>query len=109
VQPGYQHIRLQPHPGGNLSSVRARLTSPHGEIASVWRSSARRFDWEVVVPANTAATARLPVPSQARIIEGGKPLDRVPGVAKIVRAKDGVTCQLVAGRYRFTAEWTEKK
>jgi hypothetical protein len=42
-------------------------------------------------------------------MEGGKPLDRVPGVAKIVRAKDGVTCQLAAGRYRFTAEWTEKK
>ncbi len=108
-QPGYRHILLQPHPGGNLSSARARLVSPHGEIASVWRSGARRFDWEVVVPANATATARLPVPLKARITEGGKLLDRVPGVAKVVRTKDGVTCQLAAGRYRFTAEWTEKK
>ena len=108
-QPGYRHILLQPHPGGSLSSARARLVSPYGEIASVWRSGARRFDWEVVVPANTTATARLPVPSKARITEAGKQLDRVPGVSKVVHTKDGVTCQLAAGRYRFSSEWTEKK
>ncbi|MDD2763746.1 MAG: glycoside hydrolase family 78 protein [Opitutaceae bacterium] len=108
-QPGYKHIRLQPHPGGNLSSARARLASPHGEISSAWRSGARRFDWEIVVPANTTATARLPVPPKARVTEAGKPLDQAPGVAKIVRTKDGVTCHLASGRYRFTAEWTEKK
>ncbi len=108
-QPGYRHILLQPHPGGNLSSARARFASPYGEIASAWRSGARRFDWEVIVPANTTATARLPVPPKARITESGKPLDRAPGVAKVARTKDGVTCQLAAGRYRFNAEWTEKK
>jgi alpha-L-rhamnosidase len=108
-QPGYKHILLQPHPGGNLSSVRARLASPHGEIASAWRSGVRRFDWEVIVPANTTATAGLPVPPKARITESGKPLDRAPGVTKVARTKDEVTCQLAAGRYRFNAEWTEKK
>ena len=109
ARPGYQHILLQPHPGGNLSSARARLASPHGEIASAWRSSARRFDWEVIVPANTTATARLPVPPKARITEGGKPLERAPGVAKVVRGKDEVRCELAAGRYRFAAEWPETK
>ena len=109
ARPGYQHILLQPHPGGNLSSARARLASPHGEIASAWRSSARRFDWEVIVPANTTATARLPVPPKARITEGGKPLERAPGVAKVVRGKDEVRCELAAGRYRLAAEWPETK
>ncbi|MFA5056917.1 MAG: glycoside hydrolase family 78 protein, partial [Opitutaceae bacterium] len=108
-QPGYKHIRLQPHPGGNLASARARLISPHGEISSAWRSGARRFDWEIVVPANTTATARLPVPPKARVTEAGKPLERAPGVTKITHTKDEVICRLASGRYRFTAEWTERK
>jgi alpha-L-rhamnosidase len=108
-QPGYRHILFQPHPGGNLSSARARLVSLHGEISSAWRSGAHRFDWEVVVPANTTATARLPVPAKARIIENGRPLDHAPGVTKVVRAKDEVMCHLASGRYRFLAEWTDKK
>ncbi len=108
-QPGYKHIRLQPHPGGTLSTARARLASPHGEIVSAWRASARRFDWEVTVPANASASARLPVPAKARITEGGKPLERVPGVTKVVRTKDSVGCQLAAGRYRFAAEWPAGK
>jgi alpha-L-rhamnosidase len=61
------------------------------------------------VPANTTATARLPVPPKARITEGGKPLERATGVDKIVRAKDGVACRLAAGRYRFAAEWPPVK
>jgi len=108
-QPGYKHIRLQPQPGGNLSSARARLASPYGEIVSAWRSSQRRFDWEVTVPANATASARLPVPPRAKITEGGKAIERAAGVTKVVRSKDDVTCQLQAGRYRFSAEWPPSK
>jgi len=74
--PGYKHVVLQPHPGGALTAARAKLAAPRGEIASAWRSAPRRFDWEVTVPANSTATAHLPVPAQARVTEGGKPLDR---------------------------------
>jgi alpha-L-rhamnosidase len=100
---------LQPHPGGSLVSARAKLAAPRGEIASAWRSAPRRFDWEVIVPANATATARLPVPATARVTEGGKPLDRAPGVSQIARIRDALTCELVSGRYRFTAEWPGKK
>ena len=61
------------------------------------------------MPANTGATARLPVPAHARITEGNKPFDRVPGVSRIARTPDAVTCELAPGRYRLTAEWTAKK
>ncbi len=107
--PGFKHIRLEPRPGGSLSSARARLASPHGEIVSAWRSSARRFDWEVTIPANTTAAARLPVPPRAKITETGKPLDRAPGVSHVARGKDAVSCHLAAGRYRFAAEWATVK
>ena len=49
------------------------------------------------------------MPPKARVTEGGKPLERAPGVNKIARTKDAVTCQLAAGRYRFAAEWTATK
>jgi hypothetical protein len=61
------------------------------------------------VPANATATAHLPVPAHARVTEGGKPLDRAPGVSRIGRTRDAVTCELVSGRFRFSAEWSGKK
>jgi alpha-L-rhamnosidase len=67
------------------------MASPYGEMVSAWRSGSHRFDWEITVPANTTATARLPVPARAAIAEGGKPLDHAAGVTKIRRAKDAVT------------------
>ena len=109
AHPGYKHFRLQPRPGGSISSARARLASPYGEIVSAWRSGQHRFDWEVTVPASTTATARLPVPPKARITESGKPLERAPGINKISRTRDEVSCHLVAGRYRFAAEWPSTK
>jgi alpha-L-rhamnosidase len=109
ASPGYKHMRLEPHPGGGLAAARARLASPYGEISSAWRLNPLRFDWEVTVPANTSATARLPVPSNARITENGRPFDRAPGISRIGRAKGAVTCELAAGRYRFAAEWTAKR
>jgi alpha-L-rhamnosidase len=108
-EPGYRHFMLQPHPGGTLASARAKFVSPRGDIVSAWRSGPHRFDWDVTVPANATATARLPVPSNARVTEGGKPLDRTPGVSRIVRTRDAVTCELASGRYRFAAEWADKK
>ena len=107
--PGYKHVRLQPQPGGGIASARARLASPHGEISSAWRTNPFRFDWEVTVPANTTAAARIPVPPNARMTECGKPFNRAPGVSRIARTKDSITCELAAGRYRITAEWTKKR
>ena len=105
---GYRRFLLQPRPGGHISSARAKLASPHGEIISAWRAGARRFDWEVTVPANTTASVRLPVPPKAHITEGGRPIERATGVTKVGRGKNEVTCLLDSGRYRFAAEWSDK-
>ncbi len=60
-RPAYKHIRLAPQPGGQLTSARGTLESPHGRIVSAWKIRPGRFEWEVVVPPNTTtATAPLP-------------------------------------------------
>lgn len=105
AQPGYKHIVLRPTPGGELTSVKGTLESMHGLIVSAWTSAPGKFEWEVIVPPNTTATARFPVPAGARITEGGRPLARAAGVKLAKGAADAPVCELVAGHYRFTASW----
>ncbi|MCF7688547.1 MAG: glycoside hydrolase family 78 protein, partial [Cephaloticoccus sp.] len=88
AQPAYKHILLAPRPGGELTRARGRLQSIHGEIVSAWKLEGNRFDWEVLVPPNTTATATFPVPSNARITENGKSLAQSAGVP---RAKSAPT------------------
>jgi len=95
AQPAYKHILFAPQPGGELTQARANLNSIHGEIVSAWKLGKGRFDWEIVVPANTTATATFPVPAGAKLTESGKPF----------RASDLSAVKLTAGRYKFTATW----
>ena len=105
AQPAYKHIRLAPQPGGELTSARGTLASLHGEIVSSWKLAAGRFDWEVVVPPNTTASARFPVPADAVITEGKTSLARSSGVTAVKRGKDAITCTLAPGTYQFTVRW----
>ncbi len=103
--PGYKRLVLAPQPGGELTSARGVLQSPHGQIMSAWKTSAGRFEWEVTVPANTTASARFPVPGKAKITEGKTSLARTPGVTAVKTTASVVTCTLGAGHYKFTATW----
>ncbi len=106
-QPAYKHILLSPQPGGELTSAKGSLQSIHGEILSSWKLGTNRFDWEVVVPPNTTATASFPVPSSAKISEGGKSLAKTSGVTKTKSSGTAPRYTLAAGRYKFSASWTK--
>ncbi|HND63109.1 MAG TPA: glycoside hydrolase family 78 protein [Opitutaceae bacterium] len=99
--PAYKRILLTPRPGGEITSARGELHSVHGPILSQWKLRPGRFEWEVVVPPNTTATATFPVPAGARITEGRKPLAQSAGVSGV----RGSRCTLAAGHYKFTADW----
>ena len=104
-EPGFKRLRLAPQPGGELTSARGALHSPHGNILSAWKLPPGRFDWEVIVPPNTTATARFPVPGKAKITEGKTPLARTAGVSSVKATAGAVSCTLAAGHYKFTATW----
>jgi alpha-L-rhamnosidase len=105
-QPAYKHILMAPQPGGELTSAKGTLQSIHGDIVSAWKLGTKRFDWEVVVPPNTTATATFPVPVAAKITEGGKSLAQATGVVKAKSAGTSPCYTLVAGRYKFSASWS---
>jgi alpha-L-rhamnosidase len=74
TQPGYKHSILRPQPGGGLISACGKLNTPYGELISNWKTNNGTFDWEIVIPANTTATATIPMRTNQAITLNGEPV-----------------------------------
>jgi alpha-L-rhamnosidase len=107
AHPAYKHILLRPIPGGGLTFARASHMTPYGEVSSGWKAAKNAFEWDVVVPQNTTATARFPVPEGASITESGVPAASAEGVSSFGAGQGAITCELASGAYHFKATWTE--
>jgi alpha-L-rhamnosidase len=92
--PGYKRILLRPTPGEGLTHARATLDSIRGRIESAWRIEDGLFRWEVLVPANTVATAVPPTAIGKWEVKNGEwePFD----------PRDA---SLPPGRYRYAGDW----
>jgi alpha-L-rhamnosidase len=91
ARPGYKHAILRPQPGGELTHARGALRTVYGQLVSEWKLENGRFDWTVVVPPNTTATAQLPLPDAQQVTLNGQ-------------AVSGAQHELAAGRHHFVAE-----
>ncbi len=60
VSPGYREFKIEPVPGGGISSARACLNTPYGEIVSDWNMEAKDFEISVSVPMGTKCTLIMP-------------------------------------------------
>lgn len=60
VEPGWRRFRVQPVPGGNLTSARASFEGPYGLASCEWRLEGERMKVEVTVPPSTTAEVVLP-------------------------------------------------
>jgi alpha-L-rhamnosidase len=58
--PAYRSFRIEPVPGGGLTSAEAAHESPYGRIESAWTLTDDGFALDVLVPAGTWATVVLP-------------------------------------------------
>jgi len=85
--PGYEHILIQPKPGGGITSVKASHETPYGKVRSAWTRADGRFELAVEVPPNTKATVRLPKAQLGSVTEGGGPLGDGNGISG--RRQDG--------------------
>lgn len=66
-RPGYAHIRIQPHTGGNLTWAEGKYDSIYGWIISKWSLEQDKVYLHVKIPVNTEATIVLE--------EGAVPVD----------------------------------
>ena len=60
LEPGYRRFRVQPRPGGGLTSARAYHDCPTGRIEVDWRLDGARGTIKVSIPTGTGAELILP-------------------------------------------------
>jgi alpha-L-rhamnosidase len=70
VDVAYRHFRVQPRPGGGLTSASAVHDSPYGRIEVSWTAAPDRFALSVTVPPGTTALAVLPDGSENHLAPG---------------------------------------
>ena len=61
TEPGWQHFRVAPQPGGQITWARAAHETVHGRAEVAWRISDGEVSVDVTVPADTSATVVLPL------------------------------------------------
>lgn len=75
-EPGYKHITIKPHRGGNFTYANADYETPYGKVSSHWKLENGNFLLDVEIPANTTATVYVPVKDgSATINEDGETLN----------------------------------
>ena len=104
AQPGFKHIVMKPQPVGDLKWVKASHRSPYGLIASEWRKTDEKFDWNIEVPANATATIHVPAKSAESVKENGATIPKT-GAIEFARMDGGCAVFTIgSGRYKFSSE-----
>ncbi|MEP7141775.1 MAG: family 78 glycoside hydrolase catalytic domain [Ferruginibacter sp.] len=100
--PGYKHIRIMPHIGGDLTFVNADLQTGYGLVSAHWKIENGVTVLEVQVPANTRATVYIPADDEKTVKEGAEPLANVKGIT-ISGKEDGyIMVEIGSGNYHFS-------
>ncbi len=103
TQPGFRHVNIRPAPVKDLTFVKASHKSMYGPIATHWRQSGDRFELDVELPPNTAASVYVPAREAASVTESGRPAQSAPGV-RFVRMESGAAVfEVGSGAYSFAA------
>ncbi|MFC9687229.1 family 78 glycoside hydrolase catalytic domain [Kribbella sp. NPDC056951] len=71
AEPGYRRVLIAPTPGAGITKADFALETPYGEVVSNWKITARGFELEVTVPANTTAIIRLPGSAEVKNVASG--------------------------------------
>ncbi len=100
--PGYKHIKIQPHIGGNLQFARASLQTNYGKLSSGWKTGAGLTVVDIEIPSNTTADVYFPASDADKILSDNNSLSAAPEI-KVIGSKDGyVKLQVGSGVYHFS-------
>jgi alpha-L-rhamnosidase len=105
TSPGFATFDVAP-PGAGLRRAQGTVPTPGGTISVSWERPAPDgpvAGLDLGVPPNAVATVHLRGVAPDQVTEGGRPLDRAPGVALSGAGSDGLTLTVGAGSYRFAS------
>lgn len=66
--PGFQKLRLEPHPSKELGWLAVRFESRHGTICSSWRYEGEQVRYEITTPCET----QLVINGSQRLLAAGR-------------------------------------
>ena len=98
AEPGFQKLVIRPQPAPGLTWVKASYRSPHGRIATEWKTADGKLTLVVTIPANTTATVYLPKsdPAEQTLSEG----------ITFLRNEDSESLfAIAAGQYQFVVPY----
>jgi alpha-L-rhamnosidase len=100
--PGYKHIRIKPHIGGNLTEVKAKLDTYYGAAGSAWQLDEKgNLTLHVEIPCNTKAIIHIPSVQGGQITESGEPVSE-NDTLRIIGSEDGYEIiETGSGKYVF--------
>lgn len=102
--PGYKHIKIKPHLGGNFTNVSASLETYYGVVSNSWKIENNSLIMDVEIPVNTTAVVYLPAENINLITESGKPLNAVKDI-KVAGTEEGyIVLNIGSGKYHFIAK-----
>lgn len=96
-------ITLAPNPVGNIGSASATYHSVLGQIACSWTRKQSAIAMDVVIPAGSVATVRVPTFRPEAVHEHSRPAAQASGVRSSRRVAGGLELVVGSGRYRFLA------
>jgi len=101
--PGYKHIKIMPHPGGNFTNASAKLQTYYGDVSSAWEVKDGKMYYTVEIPANTKADIFLPAKQAEDITEDNKPLASDKGLTVGIYQDGYIGISAGSGIYHFEA------
>lgn len=99
----FSRVILQPTPGDSVTSASGHLDSARGRIEMHWIQEDEAFRCAVILPPNTTAELRLPVPEGCTITDVDMPLDQ--HVKRAGRADDREVLIVENGSYEFLCQY----
>lgn len=100
--PGYKHIKVMPHTGGNFTNAAATLKTYYGATSAGWKIENNQLLLDVEIPANTYATVYLPTDDAGSITESNNALSSVKEI-KVIGKEDGyIKVEIGSGAYHFS-------
>jgi alpha-L-rhamnosidase len=100
-EPGYRHIKIEPHIGGSFTYASANLKTYYGTVSSGWKLTDKGIQVDAVVPPNTHATVILPAKSRDEITENGKTLPDDLKTSVSNNSNTTIQIEIGSGTYHF--------
>lgn len=99
---GYAHFLIQVQPGGGFTHAHTKHDSPYGGIRTDWILKGGRMTLNLVIPANSGATLRVPRTQAVDMTESGKPVGVGNGIVSARQDAEDAVLEVESGRYVFS-------